>query len=315
MDENKEELKKKEDEEVKETEEKTVETSEEATEVAEDANESTEENKEEKEEENVEVEQEEKAEEKKVEEEKAEVDEKKDETPEEDSEEYYDDINYQKTAEVEKVKAKTRGVLREVLDWVICFILAYALYLVLNYFVFSSPQVKQESMFPTIVNGERVFVLRPLLAGDYDYGDIITFEAPIDNQNYFDDDSVFPVAQYETYTGIRKFLYNVFDYQKVNYVKRVIGLPGDTIEIKDGKVYRNGEELDEDYVREGNLTEPQVDKYSRVTVAEGTLYVMGDNREQSKDSRTFGCIPEERVNGKVMIRVWPLTKFGSIDKK
>ena len=296
MDENKEELKKKED--LEEAVEDTVETVEEATEeVAEEVKEEAE------------------AVEEAVEEEKAEVEEKKEETPEEDSEKYYDDIDYQKNEKIEETKAKTRSVLREVLDWVICCVLAYALYIVLNYFVFSSPQVKQESMFPTIVNGERVFVLRPLLAGDYKYGDIITFEAPIDNQNYFDDESVFPVAQYETYTGIRNFLYKVFDYQKVNYVKRVIGLPGDTIEIKDGKVYRNGEELQEDYVRPGNKTTSQVEKYSTVTVAEGTLYVMGDNREQSKDSRTFGCIPEERVNGKVTIRVWPLTKFGSIDKK
>lgn len=291
MDENKEELKKKED--LEEAVEDTVETVEEATE---------------------EVAQEVKEEAEAVEEKSAEVEEKKEETPEEDSEKYYDDINYQENEKAEKTKAKARSILREVLDWAICFVLAYALYIVLNYFVFSSPQVKQESMFPTIVNGERVFVLRPLLVGEYKYGDIITFEAPIDNQNYFDDDSVFPVAQYETYTGIRNFLYKVFDYQKVNYVKRVIGLPGDTIEIKDGKVYRNGEELQEEYVRPGNVTTSQVEKYSTVTVAEGTLYVMGDNREQSKDSRTFGCIPEERVNGKVTIRVWPLTKFGSIDK-
>ena len=290
MDENKEELKKKED--LEEAVEDTVEGA--TEEVANKVEESTE-SVEEKVEATDDVVEENVQEAEQVEEEK------KEETPEEDSEKYYDDIDYQKNEKIEETKAKTRSVLREVLDWVICFVLAYALYIVLNYFVFSSPQVKQESMFPTIVNGERVFVLRPLLAGDYKYGDIITFEAPIDNQNYFDDDSVFPVAQYETYTGIRNFLYKVFDYQKVNYVKRVIGL-------------RNGEELQEDYVRPGNKTTSQVEKYSTVTVAEGTLYVMGDNREQSKDSRTFGCIPEERVNGKVTIRVWPLTKFGSIDK-
>ena len=293
MDENKEELNKNEDLETEKTVEETVGTTEGATEkVVEEVEETTVPNVEEA----------------------SQVEDKKEETPEEDSEKYYDDINYQQNEKIEEAKAKTRSVLREVLDWVICFVLAYALYIVLNYFVFSSPQVKQESMFPTIVNGERVFVLRPLLAGDYKYGDIITFEAPIDNPNYFDDDSVFPIAQYETYTGISNFLYKVFDYQKVNYVKRVIGLPGDTIEIKDGKVYRNGEELKEDYVRPGNKTTSQVEKYSTVTVAPGALYVMGDNREQSKDSRTFGCIPEERVNGKVTIRVWPLTKFGSINK-
>lgn len=231
-----------------------------------------------------------------------------------DSEKYYDEIDYQKKEEVEEVKAKTRGVLREVLDWVVCFVLAYLMYICLNYFIFSSPSVKQDSMYPTIMNGERVFILRPLVSGDLNYGDIVTFEAPIDNKYYLDTEGTFPTAQYENYTGITAFLYEVFDYQKVNYVKRVIGLPGDTIEIKEGKVYRNGEALEENYIRTSETT-PQVEDYSNVTVPEGTVYVMGDNRAQSKDSRTFGCIPMDRVNGKVMFRVWPFSKFGAIDKE
>ena len=108
------------------------------------------------------------------------------------------------------------------------------------------------------------------------------------------------------------FLYEFLDVNKVSYIKRVIGLPGDHIEIKDGNVYRNGEKLEEEYLREVK-TETQEEEYSDVIVPENTIYVMGDNREQSKDSRSFGCIPYDRVNGYIVCRIWPFSRFGSID--
>lgn len=234
------------------------------------------------------------------------------ETPE-DSERYYDDIDYQKKENVEEVKAKTRSVLRELLDWVICFVIAFVAYLLINYFLICAPTVKQQSMHPTIQNNEKVLTVRTWLKGtNFDYGDIITFEAPIDNILYLDTDETLYTAQYENYTGLTLFLYKFLDVNKVSYIKRVIGLPGDHIEIKGGAVYRNGEKLDEPYVREAN-TLPQVEDYSDVIVPEGTIYVLGDNREQSKDSRSFGCIPYERVNGYLVCRIWPLTKFGKIN--
>lgn len=230
-----------------------------------------------------------------------------------DSEEYYDDINYQQKEATEKVKEKTRSVLREVLDWVLCFVIAYVIYLNINYFLISTPGVKQDSMYPTVVNGERVLVLRPWLTFDeLEFGDIVTFEAPIDNKLYLDTDANYPVAQYEQYTGLTLFLYKFVDLNKVNYIKRVIGVAGDHIQIKDGAVYRNGEKLEETYIRTSETTS-QEDEYADVIVPEGTVYVMGDNRASSKDSRSFGCVPLDRVNGKVVCRIWPLTKFGAID--
>ncbi|MBO5478013.1 MAG: signal peptidase I [Clostridia bacterium] len=241
------------------------------------------------------------------------VEEPKEDEPEKDSEEYYDDINYQQKEETEKVKEKTRSVLREAIDWVICFVIAYVIYLNINYFLISAPGVRQESMYPTVMSGERVLVIRPWLAGDFEYGDIVTFEAPIDNKLYLDSAEAFPTAQYENYTGLTLFLYKFLDVNKTTYIKRVIGLPGDHIEIKDGNVYRNGEMLNEPYIREP-LTEDQQEEYSDVVVPEDTVYVMGDNRGSSMDSRTFGCIPYDRVNGKVVCRLWPLNKLGAIDK-
>lgn len=236
----------------------------------------------------------------------------KEEAPQ-DSEKYYDDINYQQKEVTEEVKAKTRGILREVLDWVICFAIAFVVYLLINYFFICAPTVKQQSMHPTIKNNEKVLTIRPWMKGSkFEYGQIITFEAPIDNKLYIDSDETLYTAQYENYTGITLFLYNFLDVNKVSYIKRVIGLPGDHIVIKDGMVYRNDEKIEEPYLREMN-TEIQEQEYADVIVPENTIYVMGDNREQSKDSRSFGCIPYSRVNGYVLCRIWPLNKLGAIE--
>ncbi len=168
-------------------------------------------------------------------------------------------------------------------------------------------------MHPTIKNNEKVLTIRPWMKGSkFEYGQIITFEAPIDNKLYIDSDETLYTAQYENYTGITLFLYNFLDVNKVSYIKRVIGLPGDHIVIKDGMVYRNDERIEEPYLREMN-TEIQEQEYADVIVPENTVYVMGDNREQSKDSRSFGCIPYSRVNGYVLCRIWPLNKLGSIE--
>ena len=235
----------------------------------------------------------------------------KEEAPQ-DSEKYYDDINYQQKEVTEEVKAKTRGILREVLDWVICFAIAFVVYLLINYFFICAPTVKQQSMHPTIKNNEKVLTIRPWMKGSkFEYGQIITFEAPIDNKLYIDSNETLYTAQYENYTGITLFLYNFLDVNKVSYIKRVIGLPGDHIVIKDGIVYRNDERIEEPYLREMN-TEIQEQEYADVIVPENTIYVMGDNREQSKDSRSFGCIPYDRVNGYVLCRIWPLNKLGAI---
>ena len=257
-------------------------------------------------EENVEVEQEEQAPEEEA------PAKEKEEAPQ-DSEKYYDDINYQQKEVTEEVKAKTRGILREVLDWVICFAIAFVVYLLINYFFICAPTVKQQSMHPTIKNNEKVLTIRPWMKGSkFEYGQIITFEAPIDNKLYIDSNETLYTAQYENYTGITLFLYNFLDVNKVSYIKRVIGLPGDHIVIKDGMVYRNDERIEEPYLREMN-TEIQEQEYADVIVPENTVYVMGDNREQSKDSRSFGCIPHSRVNGYVLCRIWPLNKLGSIE--
>jgi signal peptidase I len=90
-----------------------------------------------------------------------------------------------------------------------------------------------------------------------------------------------------------------------DFVKRVIGVPGDTVEIRQGVVYVNGDALDESYLA-GRYQEGR----ASVTVGSGEYYVLGDNRARSDDSRNWGMVPEENIIGKAWVGYWPMDKFG-----
>ena len=100
-----------------------------------------------------------------------------------------------------------------------------------------------------------------------------------------------------------------------SYIKRVIGLPGDHIEIKNKGVYRNGTRLEESYLDPGTVTDSVDGCFTDIVVPDGYIYVLGDNREVSGDSRRFGCIPIDKIEGKAVFRFWPFNKIGSINKK
>ena len=103
-----------------------------------------------------------------------------------------------------------------------------------------------------------------------------------------------------------------FYYNNKILLKRVIGIEGDIIDIKeDGTVYVNGTELDESYVNEKSLG--ICDIKLPYQVPDNRIFVMGDNRTGSTDSRVFGCIPLSKVEGRVKYRIWPLNRFGKID--
>lgn len=84
------------------------------------------------------------------------------------------------------------------------------------------------------------------------------------------------------------------------------------MEIANGKVYINGEELDETYLQRNVITAGENGENIELTVPEGTLFLMGDNREKSMDCRSFGCIPINKIESKVAIRIWPLSLFGEV---
>ena len=206
---------------------------------------------------------------------------------------------------------------KNILEWIYCIIIAVVIAILIKYFVGTPTIVKQTSMWPTLEQNDRLILNRlPRTFGKMpERGDIITFEAPSNNATGLTAEEIDnPIAKYdnEPTTWWGKFTYHVLEIGKESYIKRVIALPGEHIEIKDGKVYINGEELDEPYLTDDVITEP-TGVLNDFIVPENTVFAMGDNREGSKDCRAFGCIPLERIESKVVIRFWPLNKFGKVE--
>ena len=111
----------------------------------------------------------------------------------------------------------------------------------------------------------------------------------------------------------------VFKYPvdpKRDFVKRIIGLPGDVLEIRGGMVYVNGQPLREEYVKNRDsfsLTPGPVFSEVPVKVPEGHFFAMGDNRPNSQDSRFWGFVPKQNIRGPVFFRYWPLNRIGMVD--
>ena len=93
----------------------------------------------------------------------------------------------------------------------------------------------------------------------------------------------------------------------VDYIKRIIGVPGDRVTLADGHVWVNGELLSEPYVGDIDRT-----SYLSLVVEEGRYFVLGDNRPRSSDSREFGLVPADHIRGRVDLRLWPLERVGLI---
>lgn len=209
-----------------------------------------------------------------------------------------------------------KNMLKEIWEWGYCIIIAVVLALAVRYFLGTPTLVQQQSMQTTFMPGDRLILNRWIKTtkGEFKRGDIITFEAPSQSiVSLADVDYEKPVAIYnnEPTSFWGKFVKYVLEINKISYIKRIIAVAGDHIEIKDEKVYLNGEELEEVYLDEGVKTDlGSAGVYSDLIVPEGYVFVMGDNREHSTDSRYFGCIPVSKIEGKVWIRFWPFSKFG-----
>ena len=207
---------------------------------------------------------------------------------------------------------------KEILEWVYCIIIAVVLALLVRYFIGTPTIVKQPSMYPTLKENQRLWLNR----WDRTWkkmpqrGDIITFEAPSEmylTESQIEANDVIAKYEYEPKSVVGKFVYYVLEISKTSYIKRVIALPGEHVEIKDGKVYINGEEFKEDYLQPGVVTDLSKGELSDFVVPENCVFAMGDNRSQSIDCRAFGCIPLEKIESKVFIRFWPLNLFGKVN--
>ena len=206
--------------------------------------------------------------------------------------------------------------IKEIMEWIICIIIAVILALIVRYYIGTPTIVQQTSMYPTLKPNERLWLNRLGRTTNKmpQRGDIITFEAPsqikIEKEDIDYDNAV---AKYENEPKsiLGKFTYHVLELNKKSYIKRVIALPGEYVEIKEGSVYINGEKLEENYLQDGVITDmmngsKDQNYFTDFSVPENCVFAMGDNRTGSTDCRAFGCIPLEKIEGKVLFRFCPL---------
>lgn len=214
---------------------------------------------------------------------------------------------------------KINPILKEIIEWVLCLLVATIIALVIKYYIGTPTKVEGSSMEPTLYDSQRLWVNRwGRTTGKLpERGDIVIIEAPtqtkiVDKENM---DKSNPIAQYKNEPDglVDRLFYNVLEVGKISYIKRVIALPGEHIQIKNDYVYINGERLQEDYIQEGVITDMQNGIYDDFIVPENTVFVLGDNRQHSKDSRMIGCIPLEKIEGTLAFRFWPLNLLGNVE--
>lgn len=205
-------------------------------------------------------------------------------------------------------------VIKDILEWVYCIIIALVLALLFRYYIGTPTIVKQRSMFPTLKEGQRLILDRTfrITGKTPERGDIITFEAPSEDYEQWNFDQSNPVAKYEYEPEgfFKRFVYYNLELTKRSYIKRAIAFPGEHVKIENGKVYINGKEFDEEYLADDVVTNSSI--FNDFIVPEGYIFAMGDNRTKSTDCRTLGCIPMEKIEGIVSFRFWPFDLFGKV---
>lgn len=181
----------------------------------------------------------------------------------------------------------------ELWEWTKALIIAFLIAVVIRYFLFTPIVVDGDSMMPTLENGDRMIVNKfGYMVGEPNRFDIVVFHAP----------------------------------EGKDYIKRVIGLPGEHIEYRNDQLYINGEPIEEPYLDKyksqlpsGNLTQdftmqdiPNIDPNIEV-IPEGYVFVMGDNRRGSKDSRHIGLVSIDEIIGSTNLIFWPINEIRFVE--
>jgi signal peptidase I len=180
--------------------------------------------------------------------------------------------------EVAKARRRSNGK-RQAIEWAILVAAALIIAIVIKTFLFQAFYIPSASMDPTLKVDDRVLVNKlSYHLHSVHRGDIVVFKAPPEERT-----------------------------EKIkDLVKRVIGLPGNTIEARDGQVYIDDRRLKEPYLPKGMRTED----LPKTVVPAGHYFMMGDNRVASSDSRVFGPIARSTIIGRAFVKMWPLNRFG-----
>ena len=197
------------------------------------------------------------------------------------------------------------SIMGEIFSWVLSLgvALLVALFIISN--IVSMTMVMEQSMEPTFSQGDRLIVNRiGYYFTDPQRGDVIIFDKnPIERglvRNMINEINDIRNSFRFRLTGAA---------EKNLLIKRVIAVGGDQVDLIEGQVHVNGERLDEPYLETMTYSRGE----TSWSVPEGKLFVLGDNRENSLDSRVLGFIDTEQVKGKVVLRIFPFSDFGSID--
>ncbi|MGI8648805.1 MAG: signal peptidase I [Rubrobacter sp.] len=191
-------------------------------------------------------------------------------------------------------------------EFLIILVISFALVFgVVRPFIVEAFWIPSESMVPTLQVGDRVLVNKFIYRfAEPDRGDILVFksvEEPGASAQIFNE----PPGPF---SGIASLLPGGSDPRQ-DLIKRVIGVPGDEIQVQEGNLFVNGELQNEPYV---NPELPDSSFYGPFTVPEDHVFMMGDNRANSQDSRVFGPVPYENIEGEAFLLFWPLSNFSSL---
>jgi signal peptidase I len=183
------------------------------------------------------------------------------------------------TGEVKIPEPSAPGILSEFRGWLKDILLAVVIAFLMVVFLYQPVKVEGTSMQPELLDQERIFVNKFVYHFEEIHrGDIVVFWYPKDPSKSF--------------------------------IKRVLGVPGDLVSIRDGQVYINGQLVEERYVPRGYQ---DADSYPPVRVRDGHYYVLGDHRNASNDSRSWGLVPRKYIYGKAVFRYWPVEKAGFLE--
>ena len=175
-------------------------------------------------------------------------------------------------------KAPDPPLRRELRSWTRDLAVALGLAIVIMIFLYQPVKVEGTSMNPLLSDQERIFINKFIYRFEpIERGDVVVFWYPLDRSKSF--------------------------------IKRVVGLPGETIEIRAGNVFVNGKELPDQYVPSGYL---DGSNYAARRLPQDEYFVMGDHRDSSNDSRVFGPVPRQFIYGKAVFAYWPVDHFGSL---
>ncbi len=168
------------------------------------------------------------------------------------------------------------SVARAAFSWLRDLALSVVIMIIVILFLYQPVKVEGTSMMPSLVNQERIFINKFVYRfSDIERGDTVVFQFPQDTSK--------------------------------SYIKRVVGMPGDTVEVVNGTVFVNGKQLDEPYVPDEMR---DAKSYAAVKVEPDHYYVLGDHRNSSNDSRNWGTVRRGYIYGKAVFVYWPLDRLG-----